>query len=261
MTSMKKNVITIIVSVLVIIIVIVGIKFILDTDDVFEPTVVGCEYTDEIKLGSTYKKGDYLYTYIELEDNDKKVYGWDIKYTNPSSKEPTKAPNCATIGGKPLISTKSMYSFAEASLIDISDLNTSQVIDMTGMFEYETAKNIKGLDNLNTKNVKNMSGMFFGTAAITLDLKNFNTVNVINMSSMFEGSEATTINVSSFNTSNVLNMNSMFKNTSVETLDVSSFNISNALRMGQMFAGCPAVIFIGGKYPESEWRTKTERVD
>ncbi len=57
---------------------------------------------------------------------------------------------------------------------------------------------IEGLDNLNTSNVTDMSNMFNGCSALTeLDLLNFNTEKVTNMGNMFSGCSAlTTINCS-----------------------------------------------------------------
>ena len=57
---------------------------------------------------------------------------------------------------------------------------------------------IEGLDNLNTSNVTDMSNMFNGCSALTeLDLLNFNTEKVTNMCNMFSGCSAlTTINCS-----------------------------------------------------------------
>jgi len=73
-------------------------------------------------------------------------------------------------------------------------------------------KKIVGLTNLNTSEVTTMRGMFAGCFSLTsLDLSNFNTENVQNMSSMFYGcSSLTSLDLSNFDTSNVTNMNSMF---------------------------------------------------
>ena len=72
---------------------------------------------------------------------------------------------------------------------------------------------IKGIENINTANVTDMSGMFQYCRGITnLDLSSFNTENVTNMSNMFAYSFClVSLNLGSFNTAKVTDMSSMFK--------------------------------------------------
>ncbi|MBR5063076.1 MAG: BspA family leucine-rich repeat surface protein, partial [Prevotella sp.] len=71
---------------------------------------------------------------------------------------------------------------------------------------------IEGLQYLNTSEVTDMSYMFDHCRGLTnLDLSNFNTSNVTDMSKMFYYcSGLTSLNVSNFDTQNVTNMSSMF---------------------------------------------------
>ena len=71
---------------------------------------------------------------------------------------------------------------------------------------------IKGISNLNTSNVTDMSYMFDHCYNLTkLDMSNFDTSKVKDMSCMFSFCKnLTSINVSSFDTSNVTNMDYMF---------------------------------------------------
>lgn len=76
-------------------------------------------------------------------------------------------------------------------------------------------KNLKiNLDNLNTIKVTDMTSMFYGCAAKSLDLSKLNTSSVTNTTSMFElvGNidEEQTIDISTFNLTNVTKANSMF---------------------------------------------------
>lgn len=72
--------------------------------------------------------------------------------------------------------------------LDASNLNTSQITDMSMMFnfcEYLTSLN---LSNWKTSQVTDMSAMFFNCKSlISLDLSNFDTSQVTNMNSMFMG--------------------------------------------------------------------------
>lgn len=62
---------------------------------------------------------------------------------------------------------------------------------MCGMFGSSEATTLD-LSSFDTSNVTNMSYMFFESAATTLDLSSFDTSNVIYMDAMFGNSKATT---------------------------------------------------------------------
>lgn len=120
--------------------------------------------------------------------------------------------NIKVIGGAGLISTKAMFSSSMASTIDISDLYTGNVVDMSLMFE-DCSANIIGIENLDTSNVKDMSWMFehYGnTSGVELDLTTFNTEKVTSMHYMFSLCEVNFIDLSSFTTKRAKNINGMF---------------------------------------------------
>ena len=89
-------------------------------------------------------------------------------------------------------------------LIDLSEYDTSNIIDMSVMFAACPIHHIK-LNNFNTNNVISMHGMFCGCSELEkLDLSSFDTHNVTNISSMFLGcSSLTELDLSSFDVSNV----------------------------------------------------------
>ena len=160
-------------------------------------------------------------------------------------------------------------NFRQAKTIDLSNLDTSHVTNMSVMFAgCNSLGNIVFGNNFYTSKVTNMSSMFNNCYELTnLDLSSFNTSNVTNMSSMFSGNRnlvtinfgqnfdtskvtsmnsmfeacenLTELNVSKFNTSNVINMSRMFINCrSLTKLDLSNFDTSNVTNMSSMFAGC-----------------------
>ena len=123
----------------------------------------------------------------------------------------------------------------------LEHLNTSEVKDMSGMFEYCSGLTSLDLSHFNTQNVTDMQSMFFGCSGLTsLDVKNFNTQNVTNMQSMFFGcSGLASLDVKNFDTQKVTNMGSMFSGCSgLTSLDVSHFNTQNVTDMSAMFSGC-----------------------
>ena len=156
--------------------------------------------------------------------------------------------------------------FTNVTLLDLSNLDTSGITDMTGMFahtknltkiifgEHFNTSNVKSmyemfcntymlksidLSRIDTSSVTNMGHMFYGSGVETLDLSTFDTSNVTAMDWMFASvSKITSLDLSSFNTSNVKNMNNMFARASkVSKLDISSFDTSNVTNFSAMFYG------------------------
>ena len=135
-------------------------------------------------------------------------------------------------------------------LIDCYNLNyidanafgdTSNVTDMSNMFNYCSGLTSLDLSNFNTSNVTTMNSMFRNCDGLTsLDLSSFNTSAVTNMQYMFNScSGLTSLDLSNFDTSNVNYMSYMFQNCrSLTSLDLSSFNTSKITNMNYMFAGC-----------------------
>jgi len=126
----------------------------------------------------------------------------------------------------------------------LENLNTSEVTDMSYMFEGTNKfKNID-LSSFNTGKVTTMKGMFKDCLSLTtIDLSSFNTENVTDMSEMFYNCHAlTSLDLKHFNTQKVTDMTDMFLNCSDLTdLDLSSFNTENVTSMHRMFCGCEAL--------------------
>lgn len=144
----------------------------------------------------------------------------------------------------------SSYMFSSFSGIysaDFSNIDTSEVISMKGMFKDASYLNPIDVSRFDTHKVQDMSEMFSGIRAlmrrdtITLNLSNFNTANVVNMKGMFkDSSRFTDINISSFNTSKVTDMSEMFYGaTSLPTINLSSFDFQNVTDMNSMFFQLP----------------------
>ena len=158
-----------------------------------------------------------------------------------------------TIGGKGgIIANESMRSyfenFSHMTSIDLSALDTSEVIDMSSMFYGggDISMDIEKINvsNFDTSKVTDMSSMFMSCSSLTsLDVSKFDTSNVTNMASMFDGcSSLTNLDVSSFDTSNVTDMNNMFYYcSSLTSLDLSDFDTSNVTNMNRMFSECSSL--------------------
>lgn len=134
--------------------------------------------------------------------------------------------------------------------IETTDLDTSEVIDMSYMFEY-VGYNIDNIDlNLNSWNiskVEDTSYMFYYTGShskrISIDLSNWNTAEIKNMNNMFEGlgneSESINLNLNNWNILKVENMSHMFYNVGVSAtellLGIDNWDTTNVKDISYMF--------------------------
>ena len=124
--------------------------------------------------------------------------------------------------------------------LNLSNFDTSKVIDMGFMFYDMSNLTTINLSNFDTSKVTNMGSMFYNMSKLTtFNLSNFNTSQVTNMDYMFAGmSNLTNLQLSElFDTSNVRSMRYMFhKDSKLTSLDLSSFNTKNVTNMDSMFS-------------------------
>ena len=133
------------------------------------------------------------------------------------------------------------------SITGMSNLNTSEVTDMSLMFSNCKALTSLDLSHFNTEKVTDMSAMFQLCESLTsLDLSHFNTPSLTRMDFMFNRcTSLTSLNVSNFNTSKVSLMNEVFQSCEALTsLDLSSFDTRNVTDMSTMFWGCEALKYL-----------------
>ena len=149
--------------------------------------------------------------------------------------------NCTTI-------TSTSYWFHGfkdlKTIIDLNNLKTDNVTDMTNMFSNCSSLTTLDVSGFNTSNVTNMTWMFNSCSGLTsIDVSGFNTENVTNMSLMFSRCNSlTSIDVSGFNTSKVTDMTAMFQDCfGLTSLDVSGFNTENVTDMNLMFLSCSSL--------------------
>ena len=156
-----------------------------------------------------------------------------------------------TIGSNNIIyanpSGSNLFSnLTNVTSIDLSNLDTSGIVGMNGMFENDKVlTNIVFGNNFNTSNATNMTAMFRGCNNLTeLDLRMFDTSNVKSMYNMFAESGIKNVNLSSFVTHNLDGggMQRMFLNcTKLESLDLSSFDTSSITTFEKIFYHCTSL--------------------
>ena len=132
------------------------------------------------------------------------------------------------------------YGMPNLTTLNLSNFDTSKVMDMQCMFCDMRSLTALNLSSFDTSKVTTMRYMFLDTPNLsTLDLSSFNTSRVMNMDHMFSGiSNLTTLDLSNFNTSQVTNMQYMFSYMpNLISLNLSSFDTSKVTHMGSMFSG------------------------
>ncbi len=125
---------------------------------------------------------------------------------------------------------------------------------------------IDSLDNLNTSDVTDMSYMFNGCTKLdTLDLNTFVTDIVTDMSSMFYGMSALKyVDLASFTTINVQSMASMFDGcTALDSLDLTAFDNKSVTSNALMFNNCQNLkrIYVSDEFTFSKWESSTTNLD
>ena len=158
-----------------------------------------------------------------------------------------------------------------ATKIDLSRLDTSQVKNMTAMFEHctkVTSLDLSGFDTGNAVNMDNlfnncqslselnlsgwdtgsarkMNGMFNTCLKLkTLDLSGWDTGNVTTMEQMFWNCRGlTSLSMKGWDTSNVTDMNGMFRRCDLlsDFSDVSGFDTGKVTNLSAMFSKCYAM--------------------
>jgi len=137
-----------------------------------------------------------------------------------------------------------MFAGMSMTSLDASGCDTSNVKDMSNMFqgcESLTSLNISGWD---TSAVTSMAYMFsYCTSLTSLDISGWDTLAVTNMGRMFWGcSTLSSLDVSHWDTSKVTSMDGMFFGCrSLTALDLSNWNTSSVTNMHNIFDSCSSL--------------------
>ena len=126
---------------------------------------------------------------------------------------------------------------------DVTNICTSKITDMTGMFENAAAFN-QNIGNWDTSSVTVMAGVFLGAAAFNQDIGNWNTSSVTDMFNMFRGATSFNQDIGVWDTSNVTIMTGMFgklfSNGTIFNQDIGDWDTSSVTDMRLMFLGAAA---------------------
>ena len=148
-----------------------------------------CTFDGDVVANTKYIDGQYTYTYYDNASiyNYVRGTGWGVELTDKESTDPVTTPVCATINDIPVISMNNMFANSNTSSIDLSVIDTSNVISMLGMFS--NAKNLTSIDisTFETNKVQCIERMFAGAGMENLDLRNMDVSNMIVGNYLFTG--------------------------------------------------------------------------
>lgn len=108
---------------------------------------------------------------------------------------------------------------------DITNWDTSNVIDMTEMFRNQQDFN-QDIGDWNTSNVASMGNMFFGAESFNQDIRNRNVSNVTNMTALFYEASSFKQDLSNWDVQNVDDMENMFYNAQSCNQNLSDWCVS-----------------------------------
>ena len=130
--------------------------------------------------------------------------------------------NIVLIFKKKITSCAAMFSgLSNITEIDLSNFDTSEVINMNAMFQNCINLTKINFGNMITSSVKQMVSMFYGCSKLmTLNLSHFDTSEVSKMDAMFYGCS------------------------NLKYLDLSNFKFSNNPSISYMFQDCKSLIYI-----------------
>ena len=127
---------------------------------------------------------------------------------------------------------------ARLSRFDGTNLDVSNVTNMSHMFEQNQISDLSTLANWKVDHMTNMSGMFrYNQVSDLSPLANWKVDHVTNMDEMFRYNQISDLSpLANWNVNNVTNMGFMFKQNQISDLSpLANWNVNNVTNMGFMF--------------------------
>lgn len=231
----------------------------------------GINFSKTTNMSSMFNSSNAIYYKINIDGMDTgNVEDMSYMFVTGANINTVAAPiDISHLNTSKVKNMGSMFHGSFASAINMSGIDTSNVEDIS--FIFQDAKKVTSLNlaNLNVTKVRNIMQPFVDMSSLThLDLSNWNlasitsldaflrynsslesvnftgfkTDHITSMRQMFLGSGVKTLDLSSFNTSHVTNMESMFRQTSrLTTVNLSSFDTSSVTNMREMFSSASSI--------------------
>ena len=131
--------------------------------------------------------------------------------------------------------------------VGMKNLNTSEMTDMSSMFEGCTSLEDVDLSGFRTSKVTNIVKLFKDCSSLkSINLKSFSGAVVSSLSEMFKNCRSLeVIDLSELDTKAVTDMSSMLAGCrSLKSFDLGSLDTRNVTRMGSIFSGCESLDYI-----------------
>ena len=138
--------------------------------------------------------------------------------------------------------TNMSHMFEQNQISDLSTLanwKVDHMTNMSGMFRYNQVSDLSPLANWKVDHVTNMDEMFrYNQISDLSPLANWNVNNVTNMGFMFKQNQISDLSpLTNWNVNNVGDMSQMFEQNQISDLSpLAKWNVNNVMGMGQMFA-------------------------
>ena len=149
---------------------------------------------------------------------------------------------------------------AKLKSVNFTNINLANVTNADGLFK--NSEELTGVtfgDNAFTNKLTSAKEMFNGAKAITtIDLSKSKLTNVTNAESMFDGCTALTSVTFGTGMTQVTNAKSMFKNSKIATIDLSTFDLSKLTTVDSMFEGCSELTTINSTTDVKNTTTGTD---
>ena len=163
------------------------------------PNYINCTFDGDMVQGAEYVNGQYTYRYKQegkpassgLAWQNITSDGWGVQLTDKASTDAVNSEVCTYINNKPITSMSYMFYKSQATTLDLSNFDTSNVTNMSVMFSYSHATTLD-VSNFDTSNVTSMNAMFNSSINLkTIYVSDkFKTGKVTSSNYMFSGSTA-----------------------------------------------------------------------
>ena len=133
---------------------------------------------------------------------------------------------------------KELFRFLDNPNINLGEINTSKITDMSELFLNSTRQDFSGIESWNTENVTSMRAMFFGAINFNVNIASWNTKKVLDMQFMFKNAKSFNQPLNRWNVSNVMDMSGMFEGAEKFNQDLSSWDIKSLKYKENIFNDC-----------------------
>jgi surface protein len=155
---------------------------------------------------------------------------------NPTLLVPVEEPAKCSVAMNAAPLTKDQLKEMIKNKADVSQVNTSQITDMSYLFARASDFN-QDISCWDVSSVTDMGGLFFGTTQFNQDIGGWNVGSVTNMGDMFYKAAKFNQDIGNWEVSSVTNMRGMFFGAAQFNQDIGNWEVSSVTDMGSLFFG------------------------